>query len=463
MKNAKLFYAIPAIFLIVVLLAGCTQYSRTPNAPTATANDNIAPAPPQDNSDTTGFSQARARLVAYYTFDETSGDTAVDSSGNGNDAHGYSRTGVTHATGIKGGTVQFDGSNEAYLNVPDSETLAINGGFTVMAWVYVKTNTPAFQIIAKGYAFKLLTDSYKYRFNGGGDLLSQTSYTQYQWEHVAIVYDPAQPIAKKKIYVNGVLQGTQNGNIDESGDDYIFGRDGFIGKLDELKIYNRPLSAAEIKAEYTLGMTPPAPMTPTTGLVGYYKFDETSGPTAYDSSGLGNDANGYLRTGVTHSTGKFGGAVHFDGSNEAYLNVPYNRFLSTGGYFTIMAWVYVKTNTPAFQIIAKGYYGLGLLTDSYKYRFSGGGNLLSQTSYTQYQWEHVAIVYDPAQPIAKKKIYVNGVLQGTQNGNIDESGDDYIFGGQVLTGKLDELKIYNRPLSNSEILAEYQLGSKMAK
>ena len=57
------------------------------------------------------------------------------------------------------------------------------------------------------------------------------------------------------------------------------------------------------------------------GLVGWWKFDETSGTVAYDSSGNGN--HGTLTNGPTWTDGKIGGAINFDGIND-YINLANN-------------------------------------------------------------------------------------------------------------------------------------------
>ena len=57
------------------------------------------------------------------------------------------------------------------------------------------------------------------------------------------------------------------------------------------------------------------------GLVGWWKFDETNGTVAYDSSGNGNDGN--LTNGQTWTSGKIGGALSFDGSSDR-VKLPHN-------------------------------------------------------------------------------------------------------------------------------------------
>src|SRR5450759_5412343 len=73
----------------------------------------------------------------------------------------------------------------------------------------------------------------------------------------------------------------------------------------------------------------------THGLVGYWKFDEGTGTNATDSSGMGN--NGTLTNGPTWTTGKVGGALSFDGTDD-YVNVPDNPSLDMSGNLTIEFW-----------------------------------------------------------------------------------------------------------------------------
>ena len=70
----------------------------------------------------------------------------------------------------------------------------------------------------------------------------------------------------------------------------------------------------------------------TDGLIGWWKFDETSGTVAYDSSGNGN--NGSLRNGPTWTNGKIGGALSLDGVDDHVLTT-----LKSPSNFTISAWV----------------------------------------------------------------------------------------------------------------------------
>ena len=73
------------------------------------------------------------------------------------------------------------------------------------------------------------------------------------------------------------------------------------------------------------------------GLVAWWKFDETNGSKAYDSSGNGHDGN--LSGGPTWATGKIGGALSFDGGDDYVVTD-----VTTGLDFSVSTWVKTSDN-----------------------------------------------------------------------------------------------------------------------
>lgn len=130
------------------------------------------------------------------------------------------------------------------------------------------------------------------------------------------------------------------------------------GSMDEVRIYNRALSASEIQALSAAGSSPrvlPAPAagldprpqparstaTPPSsldlGLIAHWTFDEGSGTTARDSSGRGH--TGTLVHGPTWVAGPVGGALNFDGVDD-YVEIAHpNDFNFGKADFTIALWV----------------------------------------------------------------------------------------------------------------------------
>jgi alpha-L-fucosidase len=211
----------------------------------------------------------------------------------------------------------------------------------------------------------------------------------------------------------------------------------------------------------------PAPAS--SGLAGYWKFNETSGTTAADSSG--NNNTGTV-SGATWTTGgKNGGALSFDGIND-FVSVNNSSSLSLT-QFTVAMWVNL-TNLPA----ANSYYALAVkgadMAENYEllvgYPNAGGihfpvkwtdGNRSGDSSSTQLaagNWNHVVLTYDGA----SAKVYINSVLDTTKTYNktpLANTGQ-LIIGNEsamsrYLKGKLDEVRIYNRALSQQEITNLY--------
>ena len=83
--------------------------------------------------------------------------------------------------------------------------------------------------------------------------------------------------------------------------------------------------------------------TMTRGLVGYWKFDEGGGTTAYDASGNGND--GTLTNGPKWTQGKEGGALAFDGRND-YVNAGNGASLNIANEMTIGRYPIYWTYSP---------------------------------------------------------------------------------------------------------------------
>lgn len=214
----------------------------------------------------------------------------------------------------------------------------------------------------------------------------------------------------------------------------------------------------------------------TAGLVGYWPFDETSGTTAYDSSG--NASNGSLSCSGSCASlpnwvaGKRNGALNFSLPNDlaAVADVPTLR-LSTN--FTISFWL--KKSAGALNV---SYISKGANSNGYQVATGNSGNsiylnivrnnavvaqcaangvILDQT------WEHIAVTYNGA----IIHFYINGAPSASCSATAAAGSDlsHLLFGGTNTskpTGTMDEVRIYNRALSAQEIIAVYNDGGVTA-
>lgn len=126
-----------------------------------------------------------------------------------------------------------------------------------------------------------------------------------KWSHFGVTFDSAAASDQIKFYLNGAAAGvaTRATAVTAHTDSiYLGNRDNpfdrcFPGRLDEIKLFNTTLSAQDIADEYYGNYTS------TTGLIGYWKFDEGSGSSVVDSSGV--HADGTITTATYQTTVAF--------------------------------------------------------------------------------------------------------------------------------------------------------------
>ncbi len=215
--------------------------------------------------------------------------------------------------------------------------------------------------------------------------------------------------------------------------------------------------------QYIAYYQPPAPDW-FDGLVGYWKFDDGEGTIAFDSSGYGN--NGTIN-GPVWIGGKYGWALDFDGVND-WVEVPKNPSLNIVNGITVAAWVYLKASTVSGVILSSWWdgtepdrgIGLSLLPGYFYFGVIDDNNcLLVPFSFGINMWYYLVATWDGS----VSKAYVNGVEIGSrstsgsftnQNVNLGIGSDINPF-AWCFNGTIDEVTIYNRALSQEEILGHY--------
>lgn len=227
---------------------------------------------------------------------------------------------------------------------------------------------------------------------------------------------------------------------------------------------NITLSPATSQANYQVKIT--NPVYDETGLVGSYHFSEGTGTTTADTSGSSNigTMNG---TNYWTSSGKFGNG--FSASGDDYVNVPDSASLKPN-LVTVAMWVKPNSVTGDQGIIDKSTTldSYQMIITSGKFRFlvnTGGSTHLSTTSPVAGNWYYLAMTYDGS----RMKAYVNGVneVDVAQTGSINYDTSNIIIGamayspaGYYFNGIIDEVKIYNRALSLSEIQNLYNAKAR---
>ncbi len=216
--------------------------------------------------------------VGVWLFDEGEGNTAADSSGNGND--GELMGDPAWVVGKFGNALEFDGAG-SYVSVPDSGSLNPTTAITLGAWIYPKGFT--------GNGNGILTKEGQYilglNWPQGGNaqklnlwltigawvLFSGDEVPADSWSHVAVTYDGS----AKEMYINGNLVNSeaQEGEIATSANDILIaqgntgvGAQAFKGLIDELAVFNIALTETDIK-DFMMGfltaVTPASKLTTT--------------------------------------------------------------------------------------------------------------------------------------------------------------------------------------------------------
>lgn len=197
----------------------------------------------------------------------------------------------------------------------------------------------------------------------------------------------------------------------------------------------------------------------------WYRFNETGGATAYDSSGSGKNA--VLVNGPTWVSGREGNAVNLDGSND-YLSLPAG-IVSALNDFTIAAWVRLDTVSTWSRIFD---FGTGtnvnmFLTPrsssgSIRFAITTGGSGSEQringsSALPAGTWKHVAVTLSGNTGI----LYVDGVEVGRNSNmtlrpsSLGNTGNNYIgrsqYSDPYLDGSIDDFRIYDRAISAAEV------------
>jgi hypothetical protein len=225
--------------------------------------------------------------------------------------------------------------------------------------------------------------------------------------------------------------------------------------------------AAGTKAIAVTLTVDPATTTPP-GLVGYWSFDEATGTTAADGSGLGN--TGTLN-GPVHTTGKLGNGLRFDGVND-WVTVADADPLDLTTQMTLEAWVYPTSGGNSWRTAVlkerTGDLAYALYTSSGNGRPSGHvsttGDMAANGTATLplNKWTHLATTYDGA----TLRLFVNGaqVAAKAVTGAAVTSTGALRFGGNSVWGEwfagtLDEIRIYKRALTATEIQGDMNRGA----
>jgi hypothetical protein len=423
-------------------------------------------------------------LVGYWTLDDTANTTtAIDSSGSGLNGTMTSMTGAANtATGKVATALNFDGSSD-YITVADNNALDLTQ-YTLTAWVKSDAgpNGSIMKIVDKENNYSMNWSHFnggpKCEHNDGGGFDTTAGAATHPatgtWYFIVCTYDGA----NIKTYLDGTLVSSVASGTPVTSStvlaigSYYSGNYKFDGLIDDVRIYNRPLSATEISDAYTATS---GSYLPSAGLIHYWAMDDNpASGTLVDSAG---SANCTIANGTpTSVSGPNGNAINFANGPRAECGVLSDlNGLTT---MTVSAWLKRNATSALVSIgstadqnnqITINFWQNGVLYTGVAK--NGNGNYddvyktLNDTS-----WHHIVMVYDGTQGTDTNRIktYIDGTLatgltyDGARPAAVETQTKQFQIGSNHLggnpgpdNGQIDDVRIYNRALSASEVMSLY--------
>ena len=242
-----------------------TATASAQTTPPQTSAPTPTPPPPQPRS------QTGPTPVAAYAFDEGSGTTVADLSGNGN--NGTLATTTWATAGKYGGALSFNGTSSR-VTVPNSASLQLSTGMTLEAWVSPTTVSSGWRdVIYKGNDnYYLMGTTDQSGHPGGGGIFGGTNANAFAtsalptntWSYLTTSYDGT----NLRLYLNGTLITTvaMTGAITSTTNPLTIGSDSFWGQyfsglIDNVRIYNTALTQTQIQTDMTTPVAPAGPDT----------------------------------------------------------------------------------------------------------------------------------------------------------------------------------------------------------
>ena len=436
--------------------------------------------------------------VGEWNFDEGTGQSANDTSGN-NQTLTLSNSPLP-ITGKIGKALDFTvASQKAYYSDIPASPLDITN-FTLEAW-FNRNGLPTNQsrIINKNDTYAIYFESSNSINCYTSDLsptgLSYSYSTLNSWSHVACTLENG----VKNLYINGQIVASTSvtgtvaindnpltiGNYSSASDNYRF-----RGLIDQVKIYNYARTPAQIAWEYNKG----AP-------VAWYKFDECSGATIYNSAinanGQAAGNNGTLTVGASGTqtsagtcssgtsteawnngtTGKFNNSMNFDGTDD-YVSVGDDASLdiTANQDFSLSTWIKRGSLTVSGHFIAKGddstsgyvfwllnsgssdYINISLLSTGYA--------ATNCTQLNDTNWHNVSVSVSRS---SNAIFYIDGVQCDSKNVSSQAATDLSTAtslkiglsrnGLTYFNGQIDDVRLYNYALTPVQVKILYNDGA----
>ena len=412
--------------------------------------------------------------VALYKLD---GD-ATDESGNYN---GTASASLTYTTGLFGQAGLFQNNTNFNVASIDHITMSdITGStsFSVSLWAKLATivepnggslvslvsNTNSTYQLAL-YAGDNTERFFRAGFGADGTLTAQNTYNfmlDNQWHHIVNVYTGG---VNSKVYVDGALVSTVASSsaqtmlineISKSGGS----KGGFNGSIDQVRIFNEALTPLEVQSLYEELKVVCGGQAETVDILG-----DNSCIALYPLDGNANDLSGNYSgtpTDVSYGVGDFDLSGVFNGSSSRITTTASQLPIPASGAFTVSFWAKVDSSLTQYNICMMSFGDFWIKSEYLTGRF-GLGDVnpgYETTSSMGYVWNHCVLTVDASNNI---NLYLNGANEFTGNKSISRTnGGNFAIGVARLSspvyyfnGELDQVRIFNKALSSSEVTTLY--------
>lgn len=417
----------------------------------------------------------------YWRFNEGTGSTIADSSGNGNTGTWVGSGIKWIAAGIDNMMGRFNGSGDGVTMAASRPTLTFgnNGPFTATGWirptilsdyagfvskdVFGRTNPYSFMTVTMSngalFAYNSVTSTWI-------QICPAASVARGVWSHLAFSFNGTTMTG----YVNGSSCGsaafaytdvaTHAVNI---GSWYSPSAPyDFVGAIDEVKLYRAALTAADVLTDYSQKSA--EILEPSAS----WSFNEGTGNTVADSTGTGNTGTWFGSNAHWSSQGVSGAAGRFGYGDGVMMAASSSFNNGNNGPFSIEGWIkphvltdfagFVSKNanrtSPYSFMTASMADGRLLIYDSTVgwRQICPAGSIVSDT------WQHVAITYDGA----TARGYVNGSSCGSVAWTYTDIATHNLIIGSWYSGinnydflgLMDEIRFYNYQRSASQVAAD---------
>jgi hypothetical protein len=434
-------------------------------------------------------------LESHWPLNDKETDRAADLG----PAKRYGRTSVAQSIpGVRGSGIQID--HQAIL-CPGVLPVERTDAFSCSAWIKPRP------LMAGGAVFGRMSLNHYRGFDlfatAGGNLEAHVAsswdgnaigvvtverFDPSEWHHVAVTYDGSSRARGLMIHVDGApttLKYIVDRLSESTRNEIPFaiggreGRDRFQGQLDEVRAYNRGLSADEIYELYDLDRSnlKLAPgSTLNQGLVGYWPFEGPAAERFRDRSGQGHHGQPEVDAGTPEIAKADGGqALRLNGQGALDSGVVFgfdrNDPHSLGLWFkprntefqTLLATV-DRLNRGIQLAFFQGHI-------YYYHTWHWDSNVIlvrTEATYPTNVWHQVTVTYDGSSKAAGVKVFVDGTEAPwkAERDSLSAStkyGSSFLIGGRIegveyLNGEIDDAFVYNRRLSTEEARAFFSSG-----